>query len=89
MDNNNNNNIAANMQQLQENQDGTLTGGFLSVSNGRPRIIIGGADSGQPTFHFDHTTNCFCYNNVPGGCRNTICGADNHGPCGNSVCFGN
>lgn len=34
-------NIAANMQQMQENQDGTLSGGFVSVTGGRYRIIVG------------------------------------------------
>lgn len=39
------NSIAAAMQQLGENNDGTLNGGFLSVTDMRYRIII---DSNSP-----------------------------------------
>jgi hypothetical protein len=37
---NNINVLSAQIQQLDENQDGTITGGFLSITGGRHRIVL-------------------------------------------------
>jgi hypothetical protein len=36
------NNLSTNMQQISANSDGTINGGFVSITGGRYRMIIGG-----------------------------------------------
>ena len=76
------NNIISGMDDLQENQDGTLGGGFISVKNGRYRIII---DGSTPSYEYTHnpdncdnTTNLACWNHK--SCQHTS--NDNDGPHG-------
>jgi len=73
------NDIASGMQQLQENQDGTLKGGFLSITGGRYRIILGMSSANME--------NSNCTNTIPessGGCCNDSCsGSDNTLSCHN------
>jgi len=85
-------NITANMQQVQESQDGTITGGFVSVTGGRYRVILdpyGGATSGA------YVTNKFnCGRTHNGGCFNLDCPSSTnwrvndseHPHCVNSCC---
>ena len=83
-----NSNIAADMQQLRENQDGTLQGGFLSMANGRPRIIIDNDHVNEKT---NQCGNSRCFDKVNESCENHRC-ASNHnlmgglGVCHNYSC---
>ena len=67
-------NIISRMQQLQDNQDGTMKGGYISLSGNRPRIIVGGGDGGN-TPEWVSNTNCTedCSNKTNSGCTNKIC----------------
>ena len=75
--------INANMQQLQENQDGTLTGGFVSITGGRYRIIIGNDGNGNSTYQrIANWDDCRHYTNK--GCENLLlCGDSTNDDCNN------
>jgi hypothetical protein len=64
--------IAENIEELQERQDGTLKGGYLSITEGRFRIVLG--SDVQGVFVEGHWDNVSCKgkkNNV--GCTNKEC----------------
>jgi hypothetical protein len=68
--------IVAKMQELQNNQDGTLKGGFISVTAGRYRIIVG-KDNSLPMLE--------TASNGSKGDLTTIC-ANRNVACTNQIC---
>ena len=79
----------ANMQQLQQNQDGTLKGGYISITDGRYRIIIG---PHKPTPNYvPNNPSCGGSGSVNTACTNGDCaGSTNHigtQACANGCCI--
>lgn len=77
------------MQQLASNQDGTLTGGFLSVSGRRLRIVYDNNDGEQDANLLRTNQDC-PYSTNDDNCHNDNCpkskNYDNNGSCVNTCC---
>jgi len=67
--NNTLNSIFAGVKKMQQNQDGTIQGGYLSVTNGRYRIMVTD-DPGNPSAIVWDNTSCTGENK---GCKNQAC----------------
>ena len=80
--------IISKMQQMQESQDGTLNGGYLSITSGRYRIIIdpNGPAPGEVKCNAANcggSTNDYCRND---DCPNTTNNSTVEGNCDNGCC---
>ena len=71
-------NIYANMQQLRENENGTLQGGFVSITGGRYRIIIRDDVPPPQPIITDWQNMIACWSNS--ACSNYICGGSTNNP---------
>ncbi|MBS1585722.1 MAG: hypothetical protein JSS82_09265 [Bacteroidetes bacterium] len=70
------NNIIDGMDGLQENQDGTLSNGYISITGGRYRMILTGGEPPQVPQNSDYTK-CSTTSHLNPNCINYGC--VNHG----------
>ena len=85
--------IVNGMQSLEDNEDGTLKGGYVSVTGGRHRIVIG--DEGVPTPLGKSKVNEECASSMnhigttgTEVCHNFHCKDSDNDQCRNGICKG-